>query len=393
MAAASAEDQEDWVCCDKCDRWLTFVDAGIKKAPKGKWFCSPACKTKAKQASTICCLGVNKNWLRCTSRANVAVGFCARHTAQLNEALEKTASTGRDPMLDEAKLYVCPLAKAFFNEPLKCACIHRLEQHALLRIVGHDRYREVDCPHRPCKAKWVLATARLDFDFQKRVIIWKKKNSAALPNLLAQLNLPTNRAEYAAAARKVIKNSSKGDAAEAQYVEDWIAWVAAREKGSSGVHRWEDEPMPVLPSERKENNLIDEVLCIVEPQEERETDYFCPLTQTFMLVPMTNGTCKHRMDRDSLAHLCKNDPELVVKCPTVGCVSHWRLRTAVVDKQMQLKIKQFLERRKMEKKPTSSPLKGSKQSEVEVIDLCGDDDDELPKPKSKRPRYVLSDID
>ena len=377
---ASAEEQEDWVCCDECESWVTFLNAGIKKAPKGKWYCSPACKSKAKDASTICCLGVNKNWIRCNSRANVAVGFCARHTAQLNEALIKTPAA-RDPMLDEAKLYVCPLAKAFFNEPLKCACIHRLEQFSLLRVVGNDRYREVDCPHRSCKAKWVLATARLDFDFQKRVISWKKKNYAALPHLLAQLNLPTNRAEYAIAARKVIKNSAKGGA-EAQYVEDWIRWAAAREKNSSGGHRWEEEPMPVLPSERKESALIDEVICIVEPQGERESDYYCPLTQSLMSIPMTNGACKHRVDRDSLAHLCKNDPDLVVKCPTVGCVSHWRLGTAVLDKQLQVRIKQFIERCNV--KLPSSSLKTS-----QVIDLCGDDDDEgseLPKLKPKRPR-------
>ena len=97
---------------------------------------------------------------------------------------------------------------------------------------------------------------------------------------------------------------------------------------------------------------------------------------------MTNGACKHRVDRDSLAHLCRNDPDLVVKCPTVGCVSHWRLGTAVLDKQLQVRIKQFIERCNV--KLPSSSLKTS-----QVIDLCGDDDDEgseLPKLKPKRPR-------
>jgi Zinc-finger of the MIZ type in Nse subunit len=270
----------------------------------------------------------------------------------------------RDPMLDEARLFLCPLTKTFFNEPIKCACCHHVEQEAMLRRAGFDRYVEVKCPHPQCSAMWVLATSRLDFDFQKRLFVWKKKNSASLKSLQLQLNRPTNRSEYVAAARKVLSNIT--DAREIKYVEDWIAWAVARNKTPG--HKWEQEVMPILPRHRKESASASKELVVIEPEMERESDYLCPVSQLVISVPMTNGVCKHRVDRDSLRHMCKNDYEAVIKCPVVGCVSHWKLRTAQVDSSFQIKIQAFLKRKDAQVVDISDSPSARKKRVV--IDLC-----------------------
>ena len=74
----------------------------------------------------------------------------------------------------------------------------------------------------------------------------------------------------------------------------------------------------------------------------KESDFKCPVLQSIMTEPMTNGKCPHHIDQQSMALLFKNVAKNgSIGCPVHGCKQQWALASSTLDIDFQRKIARF----------------------------------------------------
>jgi len=334
---------DDWICCDGCEVWKTFEEAGIASAPSGQWFCSALCE-RVKEPPNIFCLGITNEFVRCTCEVPVSVGFCSWHTTQAESAMaereRQLEEVARDKLVQDFRYFSCPITQELLKEPVKCSCRHRMEKSSLQKLaleVGTTN--EFPCPARDCPFSWHLRTATTDFDFARKVADFTRRVGG--PEAVKALQ---DKAKAPPSSSSTFKKECQRHCGsplsqeESRFVDDWIAWITAKKANKEGLVPWSHEPLPLLPRvayEREQAAALERAdVCIIVDKGVCLADFVCPISCAIMSDPMTNGKCIHRVDRDSLVAYCGVFPvggPGTKRCPVVGCCQLWTLLGARPD--------------------------------------------------------------
>ena len=354
---------EDWVCCDGCDGWKTFEEAGITSAPSAQWFCSALCESvsdsyssapgvstsltlnEAPEPPSIFCLGIiTPEFVRCNREVPVSAGFCSMHTIQAESAMAERErqidEVARDKLIQDYRYFSCPITQELLKDPFKGSCRHLMDKSSLLKLALEvGTANEFPCPISDCLFKWNLLTSTQDFDSARKVADFKKRVGG--PEALKALQ---DKARAAPSSSSTYKKECQRHCGlplsqeDSRFVDDWMAWVTANQEGLMTGVSWSYAPLPLLPRvayERERAAALERAdICMIVDTGISPQDFVCPVSGAIMSDPMTNGKCIHRVDRDSLVAYCgvlSAAGPAKKHCPVVGCNQLWSIAGARPD--------------------------------------------------------------